>query len=608
MNVNTSPDLDSTEQSRDRTSSSESGWDSEDDKETFSNESHETSSTESTAGSESSEIPDGEWEVEEIVDFVRDDFGEHYHVKWKDWDADENTWETRKNLRNCETELLRFYRKRKEEARQALACTEYVELPNGKRRKKVGVRSVPLDPRPFDVRVQEFYDVSGKLAEEDILLEDKIVVGFQKAFQECTNKSLSDKPRWPLEKVNKFIEDGADGKLSNEDVKALKDQLILIEVDSRNTSLSTDIEKWEKHINSVTGGRPKITIVNEVDTSGPPIGFEFRNEYVAGDGVSIPTDPPLGCDCGNDPTSCYDGRSKCCAVKSGCKFAYTKSKKVKVRQGNPIYECNSKCKCGPECANRVVQDGKSDHKLCIFRTSNGCGWGVKSLKSIKKGTFVTLYVGEVIKSDEAERRGKDYDEVGCTYLFDLDFNDTDNFPYSVDASKYGNVAHFINHSCSPNLGVYAVWVDCLDVNLPKLAMFALTDIRKNEELTFDYDLQLSESKSQSEEENEKEKVEKETPARKKTKSGVVMEYFGVHLMNKLPRTHLYFLLNWRTPDPFEVESLPVSITGSSLGVQAEELPLSLIRGLLVPGTGSFSADCLKCHDLLRGAVVDSASS
>ncbi|ODM88637.1 Histone-lysine N-methyltransferase SUV39H2, partial [Orchesella cincta] len=353
--VNTSPDLDSIEQSRDRTSSwSESGGDSEDDMETFSNESPETSSTESTA-------------------WIR---------KFRKFPMENG--KLRKSWISCETILMNTIMKRKEEARQALACTEYVELANGKRRKKVGVRSVPPDPRPFDVRLQEFYDVSGKLAEEDIL-------------------------------------DGADGKLSSEDVKALKDQLILIEVDSRNTSLSTDIEKWEKHINAVTGGRPKITIVNEVDTSGPPIGFEFRNEYVAGDGVSIPTDP-LGCDCEMAiPVVTMEGPNVV---------------RVKVRQGNPIYECNSKCNCGPECANRVVQDGKSDHKLCIFRTSNGCGWGVKSLKSIKKGTFVTLYVGEVIKSDEAERRGKDYDEL------------------------------------QPNLGVYAVWVDCLDVNLPKLAMFA----------------------------------------------------------------------------------------------------------------------------------------
>ena len=47
-------------------------------------------------------------------------------------------------------------------------------------------------------------------------------------------------------------------------------------------------------------------------------------------------------------------------------------------------------------------------KLCIYRTSNGCGWGVKALENIKKGSFVVDYVGEVITNEEAEERGKKY--------------------------------------------------------------------------------------------------------------------------------------------------------------------------------------------------------
>ena len=50
--------------------------------------------------------------------------------------------------------------------------------------------------------------------------------------------------------------------------------------------------------------------------------------------------------------------------------------------------------CISDCPNRVVQHGRRC-PLVIFRTENGRGWGVKALKSIKKGTFVMEYVGEV---------------------------------------------------------------------------------------------------------------------------------------------------------------------------------------------------------------------
>jgi histone-lysine N-methyltransferase SUV39H len=166
-------------------------------------------------------------------------------------------------------------------------------------------------------------------------------------------------------------------------------------------------------------------------------------------------------------------------------------------------------------------------KLCIFRTSNGCGWGVKTLETIRKNSFVIEYVGEIITNEEAEKRGVQYgkliesfhtnlkttenishfflDSEGRTYLFDLDFNDIDCV-YSVDAAHQGNVAHFINHSvnqvtrktfmgllinfslfqCDPNLAVFAMWANCMDPNMPRLALFAQRDIHVGEELTFDY--------------------------------------------------------------------------------------------------------------------------
>lgn len=72
---------------------------------------------------------------------------------------------------------------------------------------------------------------------------------------------------------------------------------------------------------------------------------------------------------------------------------------------------------------------------------------MKTLEYIKANQFVTEYVGEILTSENAESRGKRYDEIGETYLFDLDYNEGECL-FTIDAYQYGNVAHFINHSVS----------------------------------------------------------------------------------------------------------------------------------------------------------------
>ena len=93
------------------------------------------------------------------------------------------------------------------------------------------------------------------------------------------------------------------------------------------------------------------------------------------------------------------------------------------------------------------------------------------------------------------------DAEGRTYLFDLDFNMGSENPYTVDAAHYGNVSHFVNHSCDANLAVFNVWIDCLDPNLPRLALFAVRDIIKGEQLTFDYRQRTGEESTESESED-----------------------------------------------------------------------------------------------------------
>lgn len=147
---------------------------------------------------------------------------------------------------------------------------------------------------------------------------------------------------------------------------------------------------WERLLNSTRSHRGRIVVENEVDLHGPPRDFVYINEYKVGAGITL-TPVAVGCECRDCLAEAAGG---CCPGASHNKFAYNESGQVRIRAGLPIYECNSRCRCGADCPNRVVQKGIR-YDLCIFRTGNGRGWGVRTLQRIRKNSFVMEYVGEV---------------------------------------------------------------------------------------------------------------------------------------------------------------------------------------------------------------------
>ncbi|XP_030644436.1 histone-lysine N-methyltransferase SETDB1-A [Chanos chanos] len=58
--------------------------------------------------------------------------------------------------------------------------------------------------------------------------------------------------------------------------------------------------------------------------------------------------------------------------------------------------------------------------------------------------------------------------------------------YIIDAQQEGNIARYLNHSCSPNLFVQSVFVDTHDLRFPWVAFFTSKRIRAGTELTWDY--------------------------------------------------------------------------------------------------------------------------
>ena len=222
-----------------------------------------------------------------------------------------------------------------------------------------------------------------------------------------------------------------------------------------------------------------IVFENLVDFE-EPAQFKYISQCFSKD-VIIPDDPIIGCEC----RSC-NGYSQCCPNLSGTTvFPYRKDGTLLLEQGKAIYECNKRCKCDSRCHNRVVQHGPTV-PFVIFKTADR-GWGLKTTKPMKAGQFVCEYVGEIIDCGTADARGKEYDNTGLTYLFDLDYNNYDS-PHTIDAFEFGNMSRFMNHSCDPNCAIWAVFIDCLDPNLPRLGIFTKRRLEAGEELTFDYNV------------------------------------------------------------------------------------------------------------------------
>jgi len=254
--------------------------------------------------------------------------------------------------------------------------------------------------------------------------------------------------------------------------------------DQKKQILTSQLSKRQSEINEITKGFPLVAIENEVDFDFFPENFLYTQHCVAGKGVYIPSDALLGCDCAGGCEK-HLASGGCCPAANDGKSAYENGL-MKMKPGRAVFECNSRCKCPPSCPNRIVQKG-SKFAMCVFKTASGKGWGLRALEPIPKGSFVIEYVGEIITNDEAEKRGLEYDTNGYTYLFDLDFFESES-PLTIDATHCGNVSHFINHSCSPNLQVYNVFIDNIDASLPRIALFAKRNINVNEELTFDYQM------------------------------------------------------------------------------------------------------------------------
>lgn len=252
-------------------------------------------------------------------------------------------------------------------------------------------------------------------------------------------------------------------------------------------SVHIELQKWKEgkvkceRVISTDISRGKeddpIQVVNGVDDEPPPSDFYYVLESCETSDIHVDTNVTYlqSCKCEDN---CASLQCSCSVMSFQCWYGEGGRLVPQFFITEPplLFECNKLCLCRKSCRNRVVQFGIKC-RLQIFRTE-GKGWGVRTLKSIPKGSFICEYVGEVITDLDADHRDDD------SYLFDLDSRDNDT--YCLDARYYGNVSRFINHLCDANLVPVKVFVDHHDLKFPRIAFFSSRDIQAFEELGFDY--------------------------------------------------------------------------------------------------------------------------
>jgi SET domain-containing protein len=123
-------------------------------------------------------------------------------------------------------------------------------------------------------------------------------------------------------------------------------------------------------------------------------------------------------------------------------------------------------------------DSAQEKPFFVVRESRIHGKGVFAARKIPKGSMIIEYKGERITSRRAALRNSRQEDPNHTFFFSLESGRV------IDGAVDGNDARWINHTCAPNC-------EALEED-GRVFIYALRDIRRGEELGYDYHLFLEE--------------------------------------------------------------------------------------------------------------------
>lgn len=125
-------------------------------------------------------------------------------------------------------------------------------------------------------------------------------------------------------------------------------------------------------------------------------------------------------------------------------------------------------------------------KAFVVKQSKIAGKGGFATRPIAKGERLMEYLGERVSHRVADARYDDYSKrTHHTFLFAVNRN------VVIDAAVKGNEARFLNHSCDPNCEAV--------IERSRVFIDAIRDIRKGDELFYDYAFTRDGSETEEEE-------------------------------------------------------------------------------------------------------------